>query len=80
MLYVEAAKDSTYGAARLSLIARTTHLLAVGWGLIAIRSWLQENRPHSHGVGESIPVRYCEQRGSDETALNPTAYAASTAF
>lgn len=36
---------------------------------------------NSHGVGEYIsPVRYCEQRGSDETALNPMAYAALTAF
>src|SRR5580700_8575794 len=36
---------------------------------------------NSHGVGEYIsPVRYCEQRGSRETALNPTAYAALTAF
>ena len=38
----------------LSLIAGTTRLLAVGWCLMAIRSRLQENRPHSHGVGESI--------------------------
>lgn len=45
---------NTWSGAVLPLIARTTLLIAGGWGWIAIRSRLQENGLHSHGVGESI--------------------------
>jgi hypothetical protein len=45
---------NVWSGAILSLIARTTLLLAVGWGWIAIRNRLQENRPDSDGVRESI--------------------------